>query len=298
MPKNDKSNDLKLVANGRITDTKRTVLSGGIDVPYLVIFLVLLCFGTIMTLSASYSYAQSYTGGDSYYFIRRQIFYIIGGMAAIVAVILLFTGKRLNKIRHSVWVLFFFASICLCILVLIPSPLSVTTGGASRWLRIFGIQFQPSEILKISAIFLCASHINRYFNRMNEFFMGFGYVGLLIVTGAIVLLLQPHASGTIIYSLIIIAMMFIGGTPLSRIIASGLVGAGAMGVVILNLAHASERIDVWFEPESHLMTGGWQPTQSLYAICSASGKSFAAAREAKAPGIPLYAIFAPLMSLC
>ena len=48
-------------------------LVGGVDRPFLVTVILLLCLGTVMVFSASYPYANANFKGDSYHFAKRQI---------------------------------------------------------------------------------------------------------------------------------------------------------------------------------------------------------------------------------
>ena len=48
----------------------------GLDLPFLLLVLVLVIIGMIMMFSASYPSAY-YKLNDSYYYVRRQMFYII-----------------------------------------------------------------------------------------------------------------------------------------------------------------------------------------------------------------------------
>ena len=55
----------------------------GIDLPFCLIILILLTIGTIMMFSASYAFAF-YTQDDSYYYLKRQIIFILVGLAGMV----------------------------------------------------------------------------------------------------------------------------------------------------------------------------------------------------------------------
>ena len=99
-----------------------------------------------------------------------------------------------------------------------------------------------------------------------DFFFGILPFGLLIVMVGALLALQPHMSGLIIMTLLIAIMMTVGGSS-SRYLL-GACGVGAVGIFgLLNMfSHSKGRLDVWKDPFSNLLEGGWQPAQSLYAI--------------------------------
>ena len=60
---------------------KRTPKNNGIDVPFLTIIVIMLCFGLIMVFSASYPSAF-YRQGDQFYYIKRQLLWSVCGFAA------------------------------------------------------------------------------------------------------------------------------------------------------------------------------------------------------------------------
>ena len=104
-------------------------------------------------------------------------------------------------------------------------------------------------------------------------------LGILGFT-AVLILIEPHLSGTILLLMIGLVMLFIGGARLPHL--GTIVGIGVVGVLIMVvfLGYEQDRIDVWLDPvgvytsdvvyESGL-TGrdvAWQTVQSLFAIGS------------------------------
>lgn len=61
-------------------------LVGGVDRPFLVTIILLLCLGTVMVFSASYPYANANFNGDSYRFARRQLMFVIPSIAAMLII--------------------------------------------------------------------------------------------------------------------------------------------------------------------------------------------------------------------
>lgn len=99
-----------------------------------------------------------------------------------------------------------------------------------------------------------------------DFFFGILPFGILIVVNGVLLAMQPHMSGFIIITLLIVTMMTVGGSSARYML--GAIGVGGVGVFgLLNLfSHSKGRLDVWKNPFANLQDGGWQPAQSLYAI--------------------------------
>ncbi len=126
------------------------------------------------------------------------------------------------------------------------------------WVGIIGL------VLLAFGIYIAVK--KRMVSEAPDFFFGILPFGILIVTVGVLLALQPHMSGLIIMTLIIVIMMTVGGCSARYLIGAGSIGAvGIFG--LLNLfSHSKGRLDVWKNPFDNLLSGGWQPAQSLYAI--------------------------------
>ena len=88
----------------------------GIDLPFCIILLVLLTIGTIMMFSASYAFAY-YTQSDSYYFLIRQLIFVVVGIIA-MGVMSFFNYNKLHKIAPLVLGI---AYVCLLAVLVLPA---------------------------------------------------------------------------------------------------------------------------------------------------------------------------------
>lgn len=306
---------------------------GGIDRPFLICVILLLCMGTVMVFSASYPYAKE-NFGDSYRFAKMQILYAIAGVFVMTFVAKFIDYHFIRRFSTAV------LTVGLVLLVLV---LLVGSGakGATRWLQVGPITIQPSEIMKFAVVLFFADYADKYSSKMSRpdkirenlktlllavLFLGVGvivlfavssrvlglvlftlfaifavtvlvkidvrnelpgiyygifpYVGILVAIG-VLMYLQPHLSGLIIIASIIFCMMVIGGTKLIYLLAGIAAGVSAVLVLALSMSHSSGRLAVWRDPFAHLLDGGWQPAQSLYAIGSGglTGVGFGNSRQ-------------------
>lgn len=239
-----------------------TIGRGAMDVPFLLLTLLLLTIGVIMVLSSSFAraYYSASTNHNATYFFSRQLLFAVVGVAAMIVASRFPIGfyRRVSPI-------IMLAAVGLLLLVLIGGE---KINGARRWFKLFGVQFQPSEIAKIAVILVDASLIVRSKGKMDTFRQGvlpFGVVAAVIVG---LLVLEPHLSASIIILSITAAMMFIGGTRLVWFLVGG--GAVALGGVLAVsvLDYSSERITAWLDPFADTSDTGYQILQSLYAIGS------------------------------
>ena len=103
--------------------------------------------------------------------------------------------------------LYYAAMLVLLILVQVSGK---TVGGATRWIIIAGIQFQPSELAKIAIIVFFAYFFmkhNEHLNTVRVLFASFILVGIPLV----LIIKQPDLSTTIVTAIIFVVLLFIAG---------------------------------------------------------------------------------------
>src|SRR5207244_3299280 len=112
--------------------------------------LCLLAAGAVMVYSASSATALLNGSGDPSYYLKRYVVLAVIGIVAMHAV----ARRGLSAARNLTPVLLT-ASFVLCVAVMVPG-IGVTVNGATRWLSAGPVQFQPSELLKISLVLYSA----------------------------------------------------------------------------------------------------------------------------------------------
>ncbi len=248
----------------KVKKTKKSFssfLNNSIDYTLLITVFLLLSLGLIMVLSASSPTAIS-EGSSSYaYFIRQLLFAVLG----------LFAMFSISKIDYrfykKVYRLGYFISIALLILVLL---IGKEVNGAKRWIMIPGISsFQPSELVKLLMIILYATVLTRDRDELGGFFKGIVKHILYLVPIALLLMLEPHLSATLVIAGICILMMVFAGCKLWQMVVPGLcVGIPGLIYIIINSAYRLKRVTTFLDPWSDQLGDGWQVIQSLYAIGS------------------------------
>ena len=168
--------------------------------------------------------------------------------------------------------LFYFVNIVLLILVKVMGD---DANGATRWVTIAGIRFQPSELSKIIIIIFFAY----FFMKNQENLNTIGVLISAIVLIAIPLLLilkQPDLSTTIVTALIFVSLLFIAG--LSYKIVLGVLAVSVPAVIIfLSLIlqpnqkilddYQYRRIMAWLNPKKYA-DDAYQQQNSIMAIGS------------------------------
>ncbi len=241
---------------------------GGIDVWFFLIVLGLILYGVIMAYSASSIYAAQYHG-DSTYFIKKHVMYLVLAVAA--------TAPFVLMARPWFWKFFAICAYGGSVVLLLAVLVSGTVfGGANRWIAIGSITIQPSEIAKMALIMFLSLFMSKYQKQINtvQKFGGhftYGVLGPVVIIGIIcgLVMLEKHLSGLIILGVLGIVVMYLGGTKLRWFAAIGAAGVTVVGGVLLVSDYARQRIDTWINIDKVDPLGeAWQTLQGLYAIGS------------------------------
>ncbi|MEA4833411.1 MAG: putative lipid II flippase FtsW [Oscillospiraceae bacterium] len=235
-------------------------IKSGVDRPFLLLVIILLCIGTTMVFSASYVYAKQYFDGDSYYFAKRQIIW------AVISLIVLFLTSVIPYTfyeRFAPWL----SAAAVGALALVPI-IGYSVKGAKRWINLGFASLQPSEFVKIAAVIFIAWYAVTYPKNIKKFWKGIVFILALLGVVCVLLYKQPHLSAMVIITLITFIMLYLGGAKKLYIILMGIFGSAGLLALMLFTEHGKKRITVWLHPENFVQTEGWQPLQSLYAIGS------------------------------
>lgn len=236
------------------------------DFSFFMIVVILLAFGLIMLFSASYAAAKDQYD-NSFYYINRQLIFAAIGFGAMIAISFIDYHLYANRAILNIAVM-----VSVGLMLLVPI-MGITSGGAERWIEIFGIQFQPSEILKIITIIVIAEYMQRNYDKRGDFWHGFVPLMVRVVISCLLVIMQPHLSCTVIILVTSICMLTIGGTKWSHL---ALIGAalvvGALLVVkvfpALGFDYVTARLLSWENPEADIQGDTYQTFQSLVTIGS------------------------------
>ena len=235
----------------------------GMDLPFFLLVLTLLCFGLVMLYSASCAVGQ-YRFDDPYTYIRPQLLFALVGLAA------LWVASRLDyHILHALaWPLFGLSLVLLVVVLFMPEY-----NGCRRWIVIPGLgTLQPSEIAKFSVIVLFSHLISLNHPKMKSFSVGVLPFALILGAVTVLMLLEPHLSGTLLILAIGAVLMFVGGTGLRwfALAGGGALAALAGALILLPdlVPYAASRLSSWLDPFADPLGAGHQTIQSLYAIGS------------------------------
>lgn len=197
----------------------------------------------------------------------KQIF----GMASGLVIMLITSAIDYNWILKFNWIIYI-GNILLLLSIFL---LGHDAGGATRWIQVGPIRFQPSELSKILLILFFAYFIQKYQEKLNTLKV---FLMILILSGIPILLIkqQPALSTSIITAIVICGIWFLGG--LSYKVIGGVLAVAVpslIGSIILIVTKGKTflepyqylRVMSWIQPEKYTMNA-LQQQNSIMAIGS------------------------------
>lgn len=232
---------------------------GYIDWVILIPIVTLMLFSLSFVYSASASIAELKFGDAEKLFLNHSLRVLAG-----IALIFIF-----SKIDYHFWSkisIYLLAAGVLLLIVVLFGGTSIK--GASRWISLGPLSFQPSEFAKFAMVIHFATLLNKKQKFIKDFEKGF--VPFVIWTGMICLLiaLQPNFSTMSVIFIISITMMFIGNINLLHL--GGLISTGVVGglIYMVSAEYRLNRLKAFFgigDSPTH-ETVNYQLNQALIAL--------------------------------
>ncbi|MBO6158690.1 MAG: FtsW/RodA/SpoVE family cell cycle protein [Firmicutes bacterium] len=230
--------------------------------------IVLMVFGAMMVTSSSYSYAYTMIG-DSLYFFKRQMIWLIVGMIAMLLVMAL---ARMDWIRKWSFVIYV-ASVFFCVLVLF---IGNTVNGSTRWLGIGDIvTFQPSEFAKLAVVLYISNLVENHREDITKLRTFIFLLGVVALPAGLVAI-ENLTSGVII-AVIGVVIMYLGGVSYRHLLGALAVGLAFLALFLIapriipalaDYSYRLLRVQAWLDPFQYALDDGYQTVQSLYAVGS------------------------------
>lgn len=206
----------------------------------------------------------------------RQLQGVILGLIAMFIISLI----DYNWILKFYWVMYAVNLVLLAVVLLFGE----TVNGATRWLNLGFIQFQPSDLTKLLMILFFAKFLmdrERDINDKKTIIQGIA----LILPSLILIYKQPNLSNTICLALLFCVLMFMGGLSykfIGTVLAITIPTAVILFVIVIQpnqpLIHQYQqnRILAWLEPEEYESEEAYQQLNSIKAIGSGklTGKGY------------------------
>lgn len=202
----------------------------------------------------------------------RQGLWVVVGVVAFAAVVLFLRDYReLDNVKYVLGI----SAIGLLVLPALPG-VGRTINGATLWVDLGPIVFQPGELAKVLIVVFLAGYL-RDNREMLSYGTGSGrlpspkHLGplLLIWGGAMLVLFQTRdLGGALLYFAIFLVMLYTATARWSFVaVGMGLFLLGAFALYQV-IPHVQDRVQGWLDPWSDPQGDTYQLVQSIYAISS------------------------------
>jgi cell division protein FtsW len=231
----------------------------GYDLIIVLMVVALTCFGIVMVYSAS-SIMATKKFHDGFYFLKRQGIYALLGFGAMAAAM---------RIDYHAWKKAAIPILLVCLgllfLVLIPG-IGGSAGGSSRWIRLPGFSFQPSEMAKIAFIMYMAFSLDKKQDKVRFFSTGFLPYMVVLAVMLLLLLKQPDLGSSLTLGCVAMVMLFAAGTRLSYILSMVLLALPFLYYAVMHVDYRRRRIMAFLNPWEDPTNTGFQIIQSWIAV--------------------------------
>lgn len=244
-----------------------------LDKPLFYTTAILFVGGLLILASASIVLSQQKFGSIGGYAWRQLV---SGGLVGVIA---FWIGLR---VPYRAWKKFslplmIFSFVLLAMLFL--PQFSYSFGGARRWLQFGPINFQPSEILKLTFVMYLASWLDARRSEMAS--ISYGLVPFSVMLGVIgiFLIMQPDFGTLGVIVITAGILYFLGGGKTNQIISLAFLGLAAAYLVVKSAPYRFSRILVFLNPGFEPQGRGYQVSQALIALGSGGFKGLGFGRS-------------------
>lgn len=234
------------------------------DYMMLIILIMLLLLGLIIIYSIGPALAIKHDLDESHFMYRQIAYLLIAGVAFAVTSMIPF--RKWMKIQPYMTVI----AVISCLLLLIPH-FGKEVYGATRWIDLGPIQFQPAELVKFAIIFYLAYLLTNKIkqNKINSIPDTLYPFGIIMgLAGIFIAILQKDLGTMIAISVIMLTMLYFAEISAKNMsIVLGVLGIAMVFAIIL-FPHRLSRITTFLHPEDNADTSAYQINQALIAVGS------------------------------
>jgi cell division protein FtsW len=220
--------------------------------------MLIVVVGLVMIYSASAMIATQKAGANPYYFMTRQLIWLLIGSAFML-------GLMHVDIRRFTEPRILYGLLGAVLFGLVLALFQPAINGKHRWIVLPFFQLQPSEFAKPVVILFLATFLARREDRINELTTTLLPLGCVLALFAGLIVLEDFGTATTII-LVAVAMVFTAGIAWSRVALFTAMLIPAAVALVWNVAYRRERLFTFLNPEADPLGKGFQAMQSLIAL--------------------------------
>ena len=215
--------------------------------------------GLVMIYSASAMIATQRFGHGPYYFLTRQLAFLLAGAMAML--FLMYVNPAVLQNRRVVY-----GSLAVVALGLVLALFQTPINGTHRWIQLPWFQLQPSEFAKPAIILFVASFLAKREDRVNDLTATLLPLGCILALIAGLVLLGRDFGTASVLVFVAVGMVFAAGISWRYVGAIAAALVPLAGYFALSAAYRRERLLTFLNPEADPLGKGFQAMQSLIAI--------------------------------
>lgn len=192
----------------------------------------------------------------------------------IAVLVLVRDHRRLQRYTYT------FGLIGIVLLVLPLAPvIGTTVNGATLWVRMFGLSFQPGELAKILLTIFFAGYLvvkRDSLALVRSKFLGLGFprpkdLGPLLIAWLIslaVLVFENDLGTSMLFFGLFVSMLYIATQRRSWLVLGGGLFVIGAGLSYMFFGHVRLRVQIWLDPWAYAQDSGYQIVQSLFGFAN------------------------------
>src|SRR6185437_11072444 len=229
---------------------RRVLTRPRIDLPLAIALLLLACVGLVTLYSASDLDAG-----------------VIGGQAArfLLGAVLMLIVSRIPPTLLRTWTPWFYG--ISTVLLLAVAVIGAEGHGATRWLDLRIVRFQPSEFLKLSMPMMIAWYLHP--RQLPPGWKDIAVAVVLIAIPSVLIARQPDLGTALLVAASGIFVLFLSGIAWWRVglMLGALAGAAPLAWHFFH-DYQRQRVLTFLHPENDPLGNGWHIIQSMIAVGS------------------------------
>ncbi len=225
-----------------------------------IIAYTLVAIGIVMIYSSSGVLAYQRYGNAQYFLIRQFIFAVLGTIGFFIA-----ASMPIQFYKQNARAFMLFA-ILLLVIVFLPG-VGHGAGGAKRWIRILGFQFQPVEFAKLACCIYLADYLSRKLPLVQKGNVLI-FIPPLILIGIVCVLtiLEPDLGSVAFMVMLTGTVFFIAGFRIRYILGGLLLFIPVFYFLIVRVPYRLSRLEAYLNPWEDPQGSGFQIIQASLAF--------------------------------
>jgi len=245
------------ISSGAAPRVYRAVLRN--DIPLLLPVAILIGVGWVMVFSTAAVQGIGNSGGVFFHLKRQMLATGLGAMVLMMATT--FPLSRLARYAPG-----FLAVACALMLSVFVPGVGKCVGGATRWMDLGFISFQPVEVFKVAVVVCYARLLSGLSARGDWPLKSWGLLGGLAVASVVFPIVQRDFGSAILMLTLGGAMIWMAGCRTPYLLGFGVLAGTAATSLVMMAPYRMQRIRLFLSSWLSADGGGYQTKQSLIAL--------------------------------